>query len=377
MSRTTAPWVTRSERLLADGRDIYYYDVAPAPERLGLDERDLPPVATTSEIRYDPLLDQWVVIASHRQGRTFLPPTDECPLCPTREGHHTEIPDSDYQVVVFENRFPSLAGSPEPMEEPVLNGAEPGLVTRRPGVGRCEVVCFTSDHDGAFGTLTPERVRLVLEAWADRTAEIGRLDGVEQVFIFENRGTEIGVTLSHPHGQIYGYPFIPPRTQRVLGSAARHLTRTGESLFERIIRDELAAGVRVVGETPHWVAFVPEAARWPFEVHIYPKRRVPDLPALDEDEREEFPALYLDVLSRFDALFGVSMPYIAAWQQAPVHEGRDLAHLSLQIFSIRRAPGKLKYLAGSESGAGVWINDIAPETAAQLLRDARPGGPDH
>lgn len=371
-TRTAAPHVVRTRRTLADGREITYFDVEPAPDRSAHDTRDLPAVATASEIRHDPLLDQWVVIASHRQGRTFLPPTDECPLCPTRDGHLTEVPEPSYQVVVFENRFPSLAGVPDPLDGPSATDGAQRLVSRRPGVGRCEVVCFTSDHDGAFVSLSADRVRLVLEAWVDRTLALSTLDGVEQVFIFENRGTEIGVTLSHPHGQIYGYPFVPPRTSRVLGSASRHLATSGESLFDRIIRDELVAGVRIVGETPRWVAFVPEAARWPFEVHLYPKRRVPDLPALDEEERSELPALYLDVLGRFDALFGVSMPYIAAWQQAPVHEGRDLAHLSLQISSIRRAPGKLKYLAGSESGAGVWINDIAPERAAQMLRDASP-----
>jgi UDPglucose--hexose-1-phosphate uridylyltransferase len=119
------------------------------------------------------------------------------------------------------------------------------------------------------------------------------------------------------------------------------------------------------------VAFVPHAARWPFEVHLYPRRHVPDLVALDEAEREEFPALYLDVLGRFDGIFGTKMPYIAGWQQAPVRVGHDLAHLFLQVFSIRRAPTKLKYLAGSESAMGVFINDIAPEQAAELLRAAR------
>jgi UDPglucose--hexose-1-phosphate uridylyltransferase len=237
-------------------------------------------------------------------------------------------------------------------------------------VGRCEVVCFTADHAASFAQLSPERVEVVLEAWTDRTRELGALPGVEHVFVFENRGEEIGITLTHPHGQIYAYPFVPPRTLRMLRSARAHREQTGECLFCALLAAERAAGDRVVAETGRWTAFVPHAARWPFEVHVYPRRHLPDLPALDAEERHELARLHLDVLRRFDGIFGTRMPYIAAWHQAPVRGDRDLAHLYLQVFSVRRAPGKLKYLAGSESAAGVWVNDIAPERAAQLLRDA-------
>jgi len=232
-------------------------------------------------------------------------------------------------------------------------------------------VCFTADHDTSFAHLAPERVATVLTAWTDRTRELSALPGVEQVFVFENRGEEIGVTLSHPHGQVYGYPFVPPRTLRMLGAAERHRDTAGSCLFCVVLAAEEQARVRVVAQTPHWVAFVPHAARWPFEVHLYPRRHVPDLTALDGPERAEFPELYLDVLRRFDGIFGTRMPYIAGWQQAPVHLGRDLGHLFLQVFSIRRAPDKLKYLAASESAMGVFVNDVAPERAAELLRDVR------
>lgn len=367
MTTVAALDVHRSAIQLADGRELFYFDDSAQPGRDAVDQRDLPPVSTSSEIRYDPLLDQWVVIASHRQGRIQMPSLAECPLCPSTEDRHTEVPASDYQVVVFENRFPSLAQS---VTSVLDDGGDTGLVVRRPGVGRCEVVCFTSDHNTSFVGLGPDRVRLVLEAWADRTAAISVMPGVEHVFVFENRGTEIGVTLPHPHGQVYGYPFVPPRTKRMLVSAASHQAQTGENLFERIVSDEIESGMRIVARSEHWVAFVPRAARWPFEVHVYPRRRVPDIVALDGEQRADFAPLYLDVLRRFDALFGVTMPYIAAWHQAPVRSNRDLAACFLQIFSIRRGEGKLKYLAGSESGAGVWINDILPERAAEMLRGA-------
>lgn len=342
---------------LADGRELIYYDLRDDTVRDAVDRRPLERTVTTSEVRRDPLLGDSVAVASHRQGRTYHPPADECPLCPSQGDRLSEIPDSSYDAVVFENRFPSLAGDS----------------------GRCEVVCFTSDHNASFADLTEEQARLVLDAWTDRTSELSHLPSVEQVFCFENRGAEIGVTLGHPHGQIYAYPFTTPRTALMLRSLAAHKEATGgENLFDAVVEGELA-GERVVLEGEHWVAFVPYAAHWPYEVHLYPKRRVPDLLGLDEEARTEFPKVYLELLRRFDRIFGENeppTPYIAAWHQAPFgaleeFEGvsRDDFALHLELFTIRRTSGKLKFLAGSESGMNVFINDIRPEAAAQRLRE--------
>ncbi|MFF7265445.1 galactose-1-phosphate uridylyltransferase [Streptomyces sp. NPDC008159] len=342
---------------LADGRELIYYDLRDDTVRDAVDKRPLERTVTTSEVRRDPLLGDSVAIASHRQGRTYHPPADECPLCPSQGDRLSEIPDSSYDVVVFENRFPSLAGDS----------------------GRCEVVCFTSDHNASFADLTEEQARLVLDAWTDRTAELSHLPSVEQVFCFENRGAEIGVTLGHPHGQIYAYPFTTPRTALMLRSLAAHKDATGgENLFDAVLESELA-GDRIVLQTEHWVAFVPYAAHWPYEIHLYPRRRVPDLLALDEDARAEFSQVYLELLRRFDRIFGEGeppTPYIAAWHQAPFgaleeFEGvnRDDFALHLELFTIRRTSGKLKFLAGSESGMNVFINDVPPERAAERLRE--------
>ncbi|MBO3750999.1 galactose-1-phosphate uridylyltransferase [Streptosporangiaceae bacterium NEAU-GS5] len=341
---------------LADGRELIYFDRRDDCDHSARDTRDLPPRPYASELRYDPLMDEWVAIARHRQTRTHLPSVEECPLCPGHPG--SEIP-SDYDVAVFENRFPSFSFNIGAYEQ------VGGLSEVRPGIGRCEVVCFTSDHDASFKDLSPEQVELVMEAWIDRTAELSALPGVEQVFCFENRGPEIGITLPHPHGQIYAYPYVTPRTRQILDAAARH---SGGDLFAAILAAE-QAGPRVVAANEHWTAFVPAAARYPFEVHLYPHRRVPDLPSLDAAERASFGPVYTEVLRRLDGLFGVKMPYIAAWHQAPVTAGRDLAYAHLQLFSIRRAAGKLKYLAGSESAMGAFVNDILPEQAADMLRD--------
>jgi UDPglucose--hexose-1-phosphate uridylyltransferase len=357
--------VKRTAARLADGREIIYFDHDDAPPRPTHDPRALDEVSTASQIRHDPVLDEWVILASHRQHRTYQPPADECPLCPSRGERHTEIPAPDYDVVVFENRFPSLSmhasGGPAP--------SLPPLVAHAPAVGRCEVVCFTSDHEAAFATLKPEHARLVVDAWADRTAELAALPGVVQVFPFENRGAAIGVTLAHPHGQIYAYPFVTPRTRQMLGNAAAHASRTGRNLFADVLAGERAAGTRVVASSRAWTAFVPAAARWPVEVHVYPHRQVPDIPALTDDERDDFVHLYLNVLARLDALYDQPLPFVAAWHQAPVGPGREHAYLHLQITSIQRSADKLKYLAGSEAAMGAFITDVLPEDVAQRLRD--------
>jgi UDPglucose--hexose-1-phosphate uridylyltransferase len=337
--------VKRTPARLSDGRELIYFDRRHDVDRTAPDTRDLPERPTTSELRYDALTDEWIAITSHRQDRTHLPPTDQCPLCPSRPGRATEIPAADYEVVVFENRFPALI-HPH---------------------GRCEVVCFTSDHRSSFAELPVEQVETVMAAWADRTAELSALPNVEQVFCFENFGEEIGVTLHHPHGQIYAYPYLPPHTRRMLDAARLH---PGADLFADVLARERAEGTRVIAANELWTAFVPVAARWPFEVHIFPHRKVPDLAVLSTEERCAFGPIYLDVLGRFRRLFDRPMPYVSGWHQAPVHAGRELGHLHLQLFSIRRAPGKLKYLAGSESGMGAFVNDVPPERAAEMLRKA-------
>jgi UDPglucose--hexose-1-phosphate uridylyltransferase len=380
--------VWKSTGKLADGREIIYFDEsaglgrAELPDRRDLSADTVPAhghAAAEAELRWDQLVGEWVVIAAQRQDRTFLPPTDECPLCPSTPGRLTEIPAPDYDVVVFENRFPSLRGvlsgdiGPAPRARSGLAAAAASGPARGPAFGRCEVVCFTSDHNASFASLTPRRVRTVVEAWADRTAVLGAAAGVAQVYCFENRGEEIGVTLHHPHGQIYAFPFITPRTQQMLTQARAHAAAGLGNLFDDLLAGELADGSRIVARNEHWIAFVPAAARWPYEVMLYPAVRAPDLPAVSEAARAGFGEVYLDVLGRLDALFGIRMPYIAAWHQAPGTDpfARREFGLHLQVISVRRAPGKLKYLAGTESGMGAWINDVTPEAAARSLREAR------
>ncbi|CFC52511.1 galactose-1-phosphate uridylyltransferase [Mycobacterium tuberculosis] len=177
---------------LADGRDLLFFSLpghvpAPVSDRRPLPERDPAP----SRLRFDRATGQWVIVAAQRQDRTYKPPAARCPLCPGPTGLSSEVPAPDYDVVVFENRFPSLAGAGiAPIGAPDGDG-----FVSAPGHGRCEVICFSADHTGSFAGLDPAHARLVVHAWRDRTAELTALPGVAQVFCFENRGEEIGVTL--------------------------------------------------------------------------------------------------------------------------------------------------------------------------------------
>ncbi|GAB3676224.1 galactose-1-phosphate uridylyltransferase [Actinocorallia lasiicapitis] len=340
------PFPTR----LADGRELAYYDDRPGREHAAPDGRELEPFTPGAELRHDPLTGQPVLIAAHRQVRTVSTQAADCPLCPTRPGSPaTEIPEPAYDVVVFENRFPSLGG---------------------PVGGRCEVVCFSDDHDLATAGLSDERLSTVGGAWADRTARLSALPEVESVFVFENRGAEIGATLSHPHGQIYAYPYLPPTQAAVLDSARAHRAAGRGCLLCSIVARESAAG-RVVAATEHFVAFVPEAARWPYEVHLAPRFCAGDLAALTAADRAELMSLYGDVLRRFASLFPAPSPYMACWHQAPTRHRDVLDHFYVQIFTPRRSADRLKHLASSESSAGAFVNDVRPEAAAAALRDAR------
>ena len=381
-----SPRVRRTSTTLADGRELIYFDDSEpyrssTKTREVLDERPLGARPAAGTMRLDALTGEWVSIADHRQDRTFLPPADECPLCPTGGGTMpSEIPASEYDVVVFENRFPSFATESTATESTAAEPTDAGsmvnpLLAHAPALGRCEVVCFTSDHGAGFSSLSVTRARTVVDVWADRTHELSALDTVEYVFCFENRGQEIGVTLHHPHGQIYAYPFVPARTSSLLRQATEHHQRTGRLLGADLLAAELDTGSRVVIRGTHWTAYVPYAARWPVEVHLAPTRDVPDLVALDNDERDELAEVYLDLLQRLDRYYEgpdgspIAMPYIAGWHQAPVRQGRDVSRLHLQVMSVLRAPGRLKYLAGSESGVGAWVNDVAPEQVAARLRE--------
>jgi UDPglucose--hexose-1-phosphate uridylyltransferase len=299
-----------------------------------------------SEQRFNELRGEQVVYAIHRQDRTFLPDRAHCPLCPTRPGGPvTEIPLPAYEIAVFDNRFPAFS-APH---------------------GAAEVVVYTDDHDASFGTLPLDRAEALMWVWRHRYLELGAREDIDYVFIFENRGVEVGVTLHHPHGQIYGYPFLPPVPSLELAADAR----LGGCAPCALLSAEIEDGRRMIDDNEAVVAYVPYASRWPYEVHVVMREHRASL--LECEPREL--RLLADALQRvvrgYDALFERRFPYVMAVHQAPTASGAPAdGHLHVEFYPPLRTADKLKYLAGSEQGAGTFIGDVLPEESAASLREA-------
>jgi UDPglucose--hexose-1-phosphate uridylyltransferase len=318
-----------------------------------------------SELRWNPLLGEWTATATHRQKRTFLPPADFCPLCPTKEnGYATEVPESSYDIVAFENRFPSLSTDPPP---PAVEGIE--LYPVRPAIGVCEVVLYSPRHEMTLAREPVEQIYKLVRVWTDRFQKLSELDFVHYVFIFENKGEAVGVTLHHPHGQIYAYPFIPPIILRELEQSKSHFNKTKHCLICSIIGEEEKDGRRIVAHNDSMIAMIPFFARWPYEVHISSRRHIQALTDMTPREQRELAAVLKSVLVAYDCLFDLSFPYMMVLHQRPCGGGNyDYYHFHIEFYPPMRDRGKLKYLASSETGAGMFINDTLPEEKAAELR---------
>lgn len=343
-----------------DGRALHLYAHEPLPAGIVADG---PRGGGGSHLRWHPFRGEWVVYATHRQTRTFLPPAEFDPLKPTTDPDNpTEVPAGPWDVAVFDNLFPALSKDPPDPPEVLF-------VDTAPGRGACEVVVFTQDQSTSLGALPLSQIELILEVWADRTREIGARDDIVYVFPFENRGVEVGVTLHHPHGQIYAYPFVPPIPARELANQKDYYEARGRGMLADLLSAELAAGERVVYAGPRAAAIVPVCARYAYEVWVAPIDPVPSFMSLDAATRADLARALKTVLLKFDRLWNKPFPYLMVCHQAPT-DGHDhpYAHLRIDFYPPYRMPGRLKYLAGTEIGAGVFTADTLPEDKAAELR---------
>ncbi|MDX2088699.1 MAG: galactose-1-phosphate uridylyltransferase [Kofleriaceae bacterium] len=345
-----------------DGRELVLYSREPLDPTIEAPQAGaVGPHA--SHLRWHPLRGEWVVYAGHRQARTFMPPPGWDPLAASTDpANPTEVPAGNWQVAVFENLFSALGSDVAPPQE---------IVGTAPCAGRTEVVVFTQDPNGSLAGLSLDELALVVDVWADRTRVLGELAEVAYVFPFENRGVEVGVTLPHPHGQIYAYPFVPPVAARELELQRRHLADHGRGLLEDLITDELAVDRRTLYVGSEAIAWVPVCARWAYEIWIAPRRPAPTLDVLVPHERLDLAHALQRCLRKLDALWKRPMPYILAIHQAPAHGVHPHAHVHIEIYPWLRMPTRLKYLAGSEVGAGVFTADTLPEDKARELREVQ------
>ncbi len=313
-----------------------------------------------SELRWHPLLKEWVGVAGLRQDRPQMP-RDWCPFCPGSG----KVP-AQYDTFLYPNDFAALSKNYAPFED------NPGLFHKTGARGTCDVVLYHPGHTQLPAQMSAAHWRKVVDLWTSRTAELYNDPEVETVYIFENTGEAIGVTMPHPHGQIYAFPFTPPLIARELIAAREHHDSHAACLYCEILREELGAKLRIVLETDHFAAFVPFHARWPGEMQIYSKRHADSLLALSEAEKTDLAALIRAIRQKYDNLWGFPMPLMMVLRQRPARGDHAYFHFHIEFLPIQRTPSKLKYLAGVESGAGTFLNDTVAETKAEEFRAVAP-----
>lgn len=299
-----------------------------------------------------------------------MPPKDYCPLCPTKDNKIiTEIPESDYDIVVFENKFPTFDKNPDKLDVGEANKEDFFSFSKKKSKGICEVICYTSNHDLFLEDMPVKRISNLIRVWQDRYFELGKKSFIKYVFIFENKGKEIGVTLSHPHGQIYAFPYIPPIALEELRSSKKFYRKNKKCLHCEIIKKELEDKERIVIENKDFIAFIPFYARWPYEVHIYCLRHLGSLCELYDREVTSLSKIIKELVNRYNKLFNFRMPYVMIIHQKPTdNKNYDYYHFHFEFYPPYRTKNKLKYLAGCELGAGTFINDTLPEEKAAELK---------
>ncbi len=313
------------------------------------------------ELRWNPILREWTAVATDRQDRPQMP-VEGCPFCPGSG----RVPDS-YETHLYANDFPTLrpdAGPPAPPTGP------PELYRSAPSVGACEVVLYHPDHTALLEGLPLSHIEKVVALWKRRFIELAADRRLQYIYIFENRGEVIGVTMPHPHGQIYAFPFIPPRIERELESARAHQGKTRRCLWCDLLAEERRDGRRIVAENDCFTAGIPYFARWPYEVHLASRRHIQTIAQFNADEERALAEILQRLLLQYDKLFGFPLPLMMVMHQAPVQGDFPEWHFHIEFYPPHRSATKLKYPAGCETGAGMFINDTSPEEKARELRQA-------
>jgi UDPglucose--hexose-1-phosphate uridylyltransferase len=365
-----------------DGRTLTYYDFAPQGEAAAyLEQHRAASVANPPsgprilphppEMRWNPVLGEWTVYAANRMSRPMLPSKDACPLCPGI----MELP-LPYQIAIFENRAPAMAYIPGDVALPPTDGV---FEATAPARGRCDLVVYSQEHNSKLAKMAVNDIYALIEAWRDRYSELIALPEIQFVSIFENKGREAGMTLDHPHGQIYAFPFIPPQIQAQWNQTQKLAQNGGaqrEGLWERILAREEQDEDRIIAKTEGFLAAVPFYARYPYEVHIWARRPgVNSLLEMTPQERRELAGVLKNVVSRYENLWpdaAYGFPTLMLMQQLSKLPDVENYRFHFEFLPLQRSPDKLKYRAGIESGTGSFLNDALPENQAQELRATAP-----
>lgn len=314
-----------------------------------------------AELRYNPLTKDWVMIASHRQNRPQMP-KDWCPFCPGSG----KVPDN-FTVYKYDNDFPALSQNP-----PVPDDVATELYQTKEAYGKCEVILYSPQHTVTLPELPVPHIRELVDLWTERFEDLRKDEKIKYIFIFENRGDVVGVTMPHPHGQIYGYSYIPKKLEVEIESAKEHKAKTGNCLFCDILKTELEVGDRIIIENEDFVTFLPFFTDYPYGVYIMAKEHVQNLSQFNDRQKDNLAKILKETAGTLDSLFGYPFPYMMCMHQEPVNSGdfSDSFHFHIEFFPPMRAADKQKFNASSETGAWAACNPTAPEEKAVELRAA-------
>jgi len=314
-----------------------------------------------AELRYNPLTRDWIMVASHRQTRPQLP-RDYCPFCPGSG----KVPDGGYMVLRYSNDFPALSQNPPPPDD-----VAHGLFEARPAYGRCEVLLYSDRHTATLSDLSDENIGALGEMWRECYLAMSRDPGIKYVFLFENRGEIVGVTMPHPHGQAYGYSFIPKKVEEELDGARAYYDANQRCLYCELLREEKADGRRILFDNGLFTAYVPFFSPLTYGLHVTANRHVPHLGLMSGDEIRALGEALRDCAGLYDSLFDIPFPYMMCMYNAPPGGAFDAcSHFHVKFFPPLRGPETQQFFASSETGAGAWCNPNCPEDKAAELREA-------
>jgi len=314
-----------------------------------------------AELRWNPLTKDWVMIASHRQNRPQMP-KDWCPFCPGSG----KVPDK-YDVYKYDNDFPALSQNP-----PVPDDVATEIYKTAESYGKCEVILYSPEHTVTLPELPVEHIRKLVDLWTERFEELKKDEKIKYIFIFENRGEVVGVTMPHPHGQIYGYPFIPKKLELELASCKEHYEANHSCLICDMLKDEIAFGKRIIIENDDFITYLPFFTEYPYGVYIASKKHKQNLSQFTDKEKDSLAEIIKETTGTLDSLFGYAFPYMMCMHQDPVNSGdySDYYHFHIEFFPPMRSAEKQKFNASSETGAWAHCNPTSPEEKAEELRQA-------
>lgn len=315
-----------------------------------------------AELRYNPITRDWVMVASHRQDRPQMP-KDWCPFC----AGSGKVPDGGYDVLRYGNDFPALSQTP-----PVPDAVATDFYITRPAYGRCEVLLYSDKHDARLWELSDKHVHKLARMWRECFEDMKADTEIKYVYIFENRGELVGVTMPHPHGQAYGYSFIPQKLNSELLSVNDHYSKTGECLFCHVLREEEFDGRRIIFKNKHFTVFIPFFSPVAYGVHIMSNRHIMNIGEMDTAELNALGETVRDCAGMYDYLFNKPFPYMMCMHNSPVNSGDTVKtwHFHIEYYPPMRDENKQQFFASSETGAGAWCNPTAPEEKALELRAA-------